>query len=206
VAARLRVLLPIVAVAAALAAPAANADLIGGVTQVLLPTCGTSLHPFAQFGDSHAYYSIQNNGFENGSNGWTLGGGAYVGLGNEPWYVNGWGSHSLVLPPGASATSPGFCINLLDPDLRMFARRAANSGLQVQVLFRGLTGNLTGILNYATFSPSDYATWQPTDTVNSLLALPLGTSYAQVRLTSLASSGTWQVDDVFVDPWENCIG
>lgn len=205
-ASRIKFFMPAIAAAVLLAAPTANAGLLDPVTHLLLPTCGSNSYPFAKFNDSHAYYGFTNNGFESGSNGWSLSG-AYVGYGNEPWYANGWGSHSLVLPPGASATSPSFCINLLDPSLRAFAKSAgANGDLQVQVLFRGLTGNLTGILNVDQLHPGDYSTWQPTDRVSSALALPLLTSYAQIRVTSAARSGNWQLDDAFVDPYICGIG
>ena len=140
---------------------------------------------------------LSNNGFESGTNGWSLSGGAYVGSGNEPWYTNGWGSRSLTLPPGASATSPSFCINLLDPAVRMFTRGSNGGTLQIQVVFRGLTGNITGIFNYDDENGS--GAWSPSDRVSSQLALPLLTSSAQIRVT--AASGTWQVDDAFVDPW-----
>ena len=68
------------------------------------------------------------------------------------------------------------------------------------VYFRGLTGNLTGLLNFGSLSPSGYASWQPSSRVLSTLALPLLTSTAQVQLTSQAKSGSWQVDDVYLDP------
>jgi hypothetical protein len=183
--------------AALLAVPAANAGLLDPVTQLVLPTCGSNSYPFQQFGDRHAYFPFSNNGFESGTNGWSLSGGAYVGSGNEPWYANGWGSRSLTLPAGASATSPSFCINLLDPSVRMFTRGSKGSDLQIQVVFRGLTGNITGIFNFANENGS--GAWSPSDRVSSSLALPLLTSSAQIRIT--AASGTWQVDDAFVDPW-----
>src|SRR5437762_2677252 len=85
---RLRLLLPILAAAAALSAPAAQAGLISGVVGVVLPTCGTSTHPFAQFGDFNGYYPLANNGFENGSAGWTLPG-AGISKDHEPWRVDG---------------------------------------------------------------------------------------------------------------------
>jgi hypothetical protein len=55
-------------------------------------------------------------------------------------------------------------------------------------------------------SPGDYASWSPSSRFNSLLALPLGTSSAQIRITSTARAGTWQVDDVFVDPMLGRLG
>ena len=182
--------------------PAANAGLISGIGNLLLPSCGTSFQPFAQFGDSNSYYAPPNNGLESGTTGWTLGWGASVAAGNEPWYVGGYGSHSLVLGPGASAYSPATCISLLDPHVRAFARsNGADDPLRVQVLFYGLTGNLLGVLNVADQQPDAFSTWQPTGDVPSVLAIPIATTSFRVRFTSLAARGTWQVDDLFVDPW-----
>ena len=209
--ARLRLLIPAtaaIATAIACAVPSANAGLLDPITRLLLPTCATASQVFAPVdNDRSSYYGFSNNGFESGANGWSLSGGAYVTGGNEPWYVNGPGSRSLALPAGASATSPAFCISLLDPSGRMFAHAAGATGnLQVQVIFRGLTGNLTGLLNVASMSPGGYASWSPSSRFNSLLALPLGTSSAQIRITSTARAGTWQVDDVFVDPMLGRLG
>ena len=199
-----------VAVAAAVVltvVPAANAGLVSGLVGAALPSCGSTTRPFAQFGDGGSYCTLKNNGFENGSAGWTLSGGASVVADNEPWFVNGPGGNALDLPPGASATSSPVPISLLDPYFRLFARGTATDGaLRVQILFRGLTGNLTGVLNASDLSPSDYASWEPSGDVASLLALPLGTSSAQVVVTSRAGSGDWEIDDVFVDPWLNRIG
>jgi hypothetical protein len=209
VAARIRIGVALGAMVAAtlLAVPAANAGFLDGLTQLVLPTCGPTQHPFAEFGDDAAYYALPNNGFESGSAGWALSGGARIVADNEPWFVNGDGVAALALPPGSSATSPAVCINLFDPHFRMFARSvAADRSLRVQIIFRGMTGNLTGVLNFRSFDTGDYAGWQPSEKVPSLLALPVLTVSAQVRLTSLASSGTWHVDDVFVDPWVNRIG
>lgn len=192
----------VIAVAAGTSAPAANAGLISSLTGALLPTCGTSFQAFGQWGDMNYYFAPTNNGLESGSNGWSLYGGAYVGSGNEPYFVGGYGTHSLVLPPGASAYSAASCINLLDPTLRGFARaNGANGPLRVQVVFYGLTGNLLGILNSGDQSASAFSQWAPTSSVPSLLALPLGTDYFRVKLTSAASAGTWQFDDLFVDPY-----
>lgn len=182
--------------AATVSASTANAGLLNPITQLLLPTCGSNSYPFAQFGDTSPYYKFSNNGIESGATGWSLTGGAYVGSGNEPWYVNGTGTHSLVLPQGATATSPGFCINLLDPAVRLFAKGPNGGDLKVQVVFHGLTGNLLGILNYA--DASGTGAWAPTGRISSALALPLLTTSAQIRIT--AAGGTWQIDDAFVDP------
>lgn len=192
------------AAAFAAAVPAANAGLISGIGNLVLPTCGAASQPFAQFGDGNSYYPVPNNGLENGAAGWSLGSGASVVSGNEPWYVGGWGSHSLSLAPGATASSPATCISLLDPHIRAFARsNGADDALNVQVVFYGLTGNLLGVLNVADQHPGGFSTWQPTGDVSSVLAVPVATTSFRIRFTSLAAQGTWQVDDVFVDPWIN---
>jgi hypothetical protein len=177
----------------AAAAPAGNAGLL---------SCQATARPFAQFGDNSSYFGFANNGFESGSTGWTLPRGASIVADNEPWYVNGSGSHSLSIPAGATVSSPRVCTALLAPDWRMFARSiGANGSLRAQIVFYGLLGNVTGILNVTSFSAGDYTSWAPSSDVPSILSLPLLTRSAQLRLTSTATSGTWQVDDVFVDPW-----
>jgi hypothetical protein len=179
---------------------AAHAGLISGLIGTVLPTCGTTSQPFAQFGDNNSYYPVPNQGLENGSTGWTLTGGASVVAGNEPWNVSGTGSSALALPPGSSASTPSTCINLLDPNIRLFAASEANGPLRVDVVFRGLTGNVLGILNIKSFQSSSYGDWRPSENVLSLLAVPVLTSSVQIKFTSLASSGSWKIDDVYIDP------
>jgi hypothetical protein len=187
-----------VSAAAVLSIPAASASL---PKSLLLPSCGATTHPFTQWGDSSSYCAFPNLGFESGSTGWKLSGNASVVSANEPWHVSGPGTHALQLGPGASALSSPLPVSLLDPYLRFFAHSAAaNGSLHVQVLFRGLTGNLTGLLNFGNLAQGSYASWQPTQRVLSALALPLLTSTAQIQLTSQATAGSWQVDDAYLDP------
>jgi hypothetical protein len=188
-----------IAVAASLSIPAGSAALSKSVS--LLPSCGATTNPFTPWGDASSYCAFPNLGFESGITGWTLNGNASVVATNEPWHVSGPGTHALQLGPGASALSSPLPVNLLDPYLRFFAHSvSANGSLNVQVYFRGLTGNLTGLLNFGSLSPSGYASWQPTSKVLSALALPLLTSTVQVQITSQAKSGNWQVDDAYLDP------
>jgi hypothetical protein len=194
VVARLRVLLVLAAaaLAAVVVAPAGNAGLL---------SCGATSQPFAQFGDYSSYFGFGNNGFEGGTTGWRLSGASVV-AGNEPWYVNGFGSHALSIAPGGTAASPLVCTAIDAPDWRMFAHAdGANGSLRAQIVFFGLLGNVTGILNVTSFDAGGYGSWAPTADVPSILSLPLLTAYAQLRLTSTATSGSWQVDDVYVDPW-----
>jgi hypothetical protein len=194
-----------VAVAAVLAVPAASAGsarLLG-----LLPSCGATSHPFAPWNDNDAYCAFPNLGFESGKTSWTVTGSTSVVAANEPWHVSGPGTHALQLGPGATAVSSRLPVSLLDPWVRFFARsNGANGPLRVQVIFHGLLGNLTGLLNVGSLSPSSYSSWQPTARVPSLLALPLATTSAQVVVTSQATSGSWQVDDFYLDPCVSKLG
>lgn len=180
---------------AVVAAPAGSAARAG------LLSCPGNLQPFAQFGDNNSYFGFANNGFENGTGGWSVSGSS-VTSGNEPWNVNGAGSNSLSIGPGGTAFSPRVCTALLAPAWRMFAKsNGANGGLRAQIVFYGLLGNITGLLNVTSFDSSGYTSWEPSTNVPSILSLPLLTVSAQLRLTNTGTSGTWQVDDVFVDPY-----
>jgi hypothetical protein len=200
---RLRFVLAAALAAAGLAVPAASAGVLGAV----LPPCGAVTYPFDAWGDYEGYCAFPNLGFENGTTSWTLSGRTSVASANEPWHVSGAGTHALQLGPGATALSSSLPVSLRDPWIRFFARSAgANGSLRVQVIFHGLLGNLTGVLNIGSLSPSGYSTWQPTQRVLSALALPIGTTSAQVQFTSTATSGSWQLDDVYLDPCASKLG
>ncbi len=193
-----------VIVSAGLVVPAASASRTDGL---LLPSCGTTSKPFMLWGDSASYCAFPNLGFESGKTAWTLGGNASIVSANEPWHVSGPGTHAVQLGPGATAASSSLPVSLLDPWIRLFAHSAgANGSLRVQVVFHGLLGNVTGLLNVGTLSPSGYSSWQPTQRVLSTLALPLATMSAQVVLTSQATLGSWQLDDVYLDPCKMKLG
>jgi hypothetical protein len=180
---------------------AATAAIVAVPTGSAALKCSGTTEPFAQFGDNDSYFGFSNNGFENGTNGWQVSR-ASVAAGNEPWSVNGGGSSSLSIGPGGSASSPRVCAALNAPHWRLFAHsNGANGDLRAQVIFYGLLGNVLGILNFTSFDTAGYTTWAPSSFVPSSLALPLLTWSAQLRLTSTATSGTWEIDDVFVDPW-----
>jgi hypothetical protein len=179
------------------AASIAHASLLGG----LLPSCGATSQPFGQWRDSSSYCAFPNLGFEGGKTGWTVTGTTSIVSTNEPWHVSGPGTHALQLSPGASALSSPLPVSLLDPWIRFFARSAAaNGSLHVQVLFHGLTGNLTGPAQLREHLARRLLELAAHPDVLSTLALPLLTATAQVRLTSQATSGSWQIDDVYLDP------
>ena len=184
---------------AAAAAPAARADILG------LPGTGCGdqqlAQPFAPWGDYASYVPVPGGNFEPGAQPWTTTGGAQPAGDNEPF---GSGQQALSLPAGATATSPATCVSLVSPTLRFFAKSTGPSllsSLQVNVLFRTPLGTIAS-LPVGTVLPS--GTWKPTlpyvFAVNALA--PLGSNYQVVAFQFVAQgSATWEIDDVYVDPW-----
>lgn len=164
---------------------------------------------FKPWGDSAYYSYVPNGGFESGSAGWALSGGAKVVAGNEPFFVHGAGErYSLSLPAGSSATSPPLCISLFSSKMRFFTANAGSpsSRLRVQVIYNGGTSGLlsivTTILGLSDFGyVSAGGTWQPSPAVGMLSGtLPLLTQSVQFRFTPADRYGNWMIDDVYLDP------
>jgi hypothetical protein len=185
-------------------ASSVNAGLIGSL---LGSNCSNaSTQAYAAWGDARSYYLAPDGGFESGSTGWTLGGGAAVVTGNEPFLATG--THSLSLPSGSDATSPVVCIGPQDLVIRMFAADSGgtDSGLRVRVLWYGLLNKLLGASDVTVFAPG--GPWAPTATVSSQggvnVLLPLlGSTSARVEVTPLGAGSAWHIDDLYVDPYRS---
>jgi hypothetical protein len=188
-----------VTAAAAFASTVGTAQA-GLITGLLGGGCGSSAPVFLPWGDWSSYYFAPNGGFEGGSTGWSLGGGAQVVTQhNEPWFLAGFGSHALQIPAGGSA-SINVCYGLKYPGVRFFAVGAnGDARVHVRVVSRGLLGVLS-VLDGGTFTAG--SGWQPSPKVSTLfsaLSAPLGTKSMQLQFT--VESGTAQIDDLFVDPF-----
>jgi hypothetical protein len=195
--------------ATALAVPAASArstglgDLLGGLLNASCNSSGSQV--FAQWADFANYFLAPNGGLENGSTGWSLGGGASVVSGNQPFFASG--SHSLFLPSGSTATSATTCIGKGDLYVRMFGadNGGTDSGLRVRVVWYGLLNKVLGITDVNTYDPG--MDWAPTNKLSSaggsiaISLLPLlGSTSARVQITPLGSGSQWHVDDLYIDP------
>jgi hypothetical protein len=195
VAARLWTVVAVVALALAASVQAASAG----------SSCnyGPATQPFARWGDLASYTIAPGGSFEAGAPGWALTGGARVVDGNESYYVRSrYDRHSLVLPPGSTATTAPFCVSLNRPTIRFFARNSGSSAsqLRVRVVFRGLLGVL-GILDGGKISAG--SSWSPSPVMLATLNAPLGTTSAQFVFTPLNATDAWRIDDFYVDPWVN---
>jgi hypothetical protein len=174
--------------------------LLGGV---FCP--GTTSRPFLRWLDLMQYGLAPGGDFE-GSLPWELAGGAKVVAGNEPFKVTrASDARSLSIPGGGSALTAPVCVGLLDPTLRFFAVGGGRIGssLRVDVIYRTKLGTITQ--RVATLSTMK--SWAPTPpylflaNVTGLLALDGLTTSVQFRFTA-SGSGSWQIDDVYVDPFK----
>jgi hypothetical protein len=195
----------ILALTAGIAGKDASAG--GKVLQLGCPKADAS-RAYAQWGDYRYYKSFDNGGFENGTAGWRLSGGAQVVAGNEPFGVAGSGGYSLELPSGASATTSPACVRLLESWARfMVLETGASSGsLKVELDYRGLLGRWQTI---RLGSISGSGEWQPSpaypfvleNLLGSLLSLNVTTTEVKLRFTASGGGARFRLDAVMVDPW-----
>jgi hypothetical protein len=154
---------------------------------------------FLPWGDLNDYFLAPGGDFESTS-GWTFSGGAKLVTGSEPFLATGrLGKRSLSLPTGGVALSPVLCLTPDNPTLRFFAKSAQGAAASLrgeavvvkpsaQVI--GL-GAVDGTLLWAAAEPMASG-------VNHVLWDADGTVSLRLRFT--AERGSWQIDDLFVDP------
>jgi hypothetical protein len=166
-------------------------------------------HPFLPWLDPGNYFLPPGASFESSSAGWTLTGGAKTVAGNEPFYVTDDGDgRSLSLPAGSSATTPAVCVSLDSPDLRLFVRNTGSllSLLKVELDYTGLDGKpKTATVALVAGGKA----WAPSLPLPFLLSsvLPIvgdgGQTWVSFIFSPTGLTGSWQIDDVYVDPLKN---
>lgn len=160
---------------------------------------------FKPWGDNHFYVLAPDGGFEAGGAGWALSGGATSVAGNESFYLNDPADQrSLSLPAGSSAVSPPICMSLDTPIFRLLARNTGDpsAGLRVEATYKLLGLIRTKTLSTVKAGPN----WAPAQEMSTVLTLStiVGTlipSAIQIKITPVGSGGSWQVDDLYIDPF-----
>jgi len=177
-------------------------------TSVALASCPAPpvSTPFSQWGDSNDYFLLPGGSFEGTADqvGWTLDN-ASLTTGNEPFNVNDPGDQqSLTINGGGSATSPFFCVDETMSSLRFFAQQAgAGTDLRVKALIQNADGSVTPV-PVADLADGSMPTWAPTDPLGGSGHLPAGsTMMVALRFRAPLSSGSWQIDDIYVDPYRS---
>ena len=184
--------------------PSAQASVLS-----LLPgSCGQQAESqvFARWGDENEYTLVKGGDFEAGTPGWQLSRDAAVVNGNETFYVHAaTDSHSLSLPSGSSAISAASCTSIYHPTVRMFVRNqgAPSSHLLVQALYPGLLG---GVDTTTIGELSGTSSWEPSPAMpllldNLLATVSLDQTVIAFRFTPTTGSGSWSIDDVYLDPY-----
>lgn len=196
--ARFRTVVPCAATLAAgvLLAGAAGAQASTDTTGC--PAIATT-QAFAAWQDSADYFLAPNGGFEAGTAGWSLDGGAAAVAGNQPFAAGG---SALGLPAGSSATTATICVGAEHRTMRFFANAAPGAKLRVEVSY-AKRGGAQKSVKLGTVNGT--GAWAPTDVlpmvVNEIAgdfdnALPVTLRFAP------QGGSSWTIDDVYVDPFK----
>jgi hypothetical protein len=192
-----------------LAAAGVAALALAGPAQAACSQPSTT-KPFAGFGDQNDYFMAPDGGFEAYGSGWLKSNTATV-YDNEPWKVAG-GTKALRLNGGgASATSPGFCIDPSNPTIRLFTKSTATGGvdsswLMIEAIVTSQIGTTTTILS----TVSSHYGWAATPitslvgATNAHLHSGLAnntTATLKLRFTVMGGGASYTIDDVEVDPF-----
>ena len=187
--------------------------MIGGLTAVLPATASAAAKTaapdcrppatfaaLAPFGDLRPYFVAPGGDFETPA--WTLAAGATRTAGSSPLRL-GAAATSLRLPPGGSATSPAFCVDLDYPTFRFFSAQHAaksSSNLNVDVLYPALQQSSPKAATVSKGTPA----WELSRDVRLRPErVDKAGSWRQVQIrfsADKAAAGDWRVDDVLVDP------
>lgn len=166
---------------------------------------GKLTQPFLPFGDTAWYQLVAGGDFEPRSTPWALRGDAGLQSGNEPWYASSRGDRSsLRLRGGSSAVSPVTCVSIDTPTFRLFARNGgpASSTLVVEAGVR--SGDSIRWTRVATLAGGSAWAASPVLWLGAAVFAQGMTSTVSVhlRLSPTGSNASWQVDDVYVDPFK----
>jgi hypothetical protein len=164
----------------------------------------TSSQVFLPWADVANYTLAPDANFENNAaSSWQLSNAAIVRGDNESYDVGGTSDNaSLGIAGGGVATSPAMCVGLQNPTVRVFYKRtsgSALSSLRVDALYEDAYGN-TQSLTIGNLGGTGAWTLSPQMAIVANL-LPLLDEGTPVAFRFSASGGTFQIDDVYVDPW-----
>jgi hypothetical protein len=182
-----------------------GAMLLSCLAPALASACTLSSAPssqvFARYGDLNEYQLAPNGIFAGASTaGWALLNAKMTPFG--PGLVSGDG-HSVAIGGGGMLITPSICVGTTTPTLRFMVRRHGGSGgaLFAYVLWQDSAGNLNDTYLGWTGASS---TWSPSNPVD-VSALPLWQSGStlpiRLELIPVLGSGSWSVDDFFLDPY-----
>ena len=136
--------------------------------------------------------------FESGFSSWTSGGGATIVSGNETSYLNSRSdTHAVNLPANAWVKTGAICTNPNDQTVRLMVK-----GTSGQLKFDAYVVSGGNIRTWSGQVDAKSGTsWR----ASQIIQFALGNQYlgaTTIQLTFTAIGATWQVDDIYVDPFK----
>jgi hypothetical protein len=163
--------------------------------------------PFLVFGDLESYVPVFNGGFEDGLTGWTVEGkgDATIVPSINP---DGTLGNALELGQGTKVLSPPICFDETRPHSRMFVRKTEEkSSMSVDIHYARYPRGKPGRMKLDDFGRDDpvLPTWGPSPRLLALgglkkLVMPDSNGQRWYQYEVSVKGGTWQIDDLFVDP------
>jgi len=186
--------------------PSANvpATTVTVTTQSAIVSCvarPTSAY-FARWGDINQYFLAPGGEFQvAGTHPWSGSGGAATVAGGDPWDVTGAAHPSAAnIPPGGTEKSPSFCVTPNENTLRFFYHSPGVPGSVLKVTINATSG--LGVASTTAAISGSTPAWGVTNVVK-LPAIydPSGQEYVTITFSTANAPGSWQVDNVMVDPF-----
>ena len=165
--------------------------------------CGVRITtaPLVAFGDANSYFPLEGGTFESGDlSTFDLAGTPSIVQENEPWQVlDHADARSLALPPGAVLKAT-VCVQWGEDSMRFFAKSPGLSGSSLTVRTTVATTYGSSVTTSTMIGGSQGGwTLGPRIPLLNLLAID-GRQYVTVSFKN-TGTGTWQLDDLLVDPW-----
>jgi len=179
-----------------------TSDLSDYATTVTTASCKYSTSSvFAPWGDPAFYYLVPGGNAEAKKHGWTFSGAASVGSGTSLLA----GRKSFSLDTGGQATSPEFCLTLDAPTMRFVVNDPGKTSAALKV--EGLVecawgGTCTIPLGTISSSGKGLRLVPPMYLLANVSALFSNNGLTSMQLRFTSTSGKWDLDDVYVDPFK----
>lgn len=181
-------------------APVAHADPHRASARATCPEPATS-QALTAFGDSGAYYLVDGGSFTGDTSAWQTTGDVHVAPDSEPYDVMHAGGGSLAVGQGGRAASAPMCTTGAFDRARLFYRGTGRPGSTLNVSITSRSGIGRGSSYTITYRlDGSSSEWRLSPT----MVIPDWTDASgtqQTTITVSAEGGSFQVDDVVVDPW-----
>lgn len=184
---------------------AASAALVGASAAEAACATQATTKAYASFGDYADYVLAPGGNFEGTSN-WSVAG-ASLATGTAPFAAgSSTDRRSLTVTGKGRAVSPSFCVGIEHPTFRFQARQISGTWAQllVKLRWRESSGRINETV-VGSLSGGAYGKWTPSPALQLATTLPLTSAgqslTAQIVLDPEDMGGSWQVDNVYVDPY-----